>query len=266
MRYSDTNVYDLQLGLQQCQLYYKARVVSMKNFTARAQFYYYFSKEALKDEEFLVKHKNDPNFTEALELSEGMKIFDNTKGFMLELLEKSFIESYQILEYFLYDCYYYFFCTYPKLIWHLSDDKRFDMSYDSIFKQNDWNKLRHDVIDNFVRKIGYKSIKEQILFCDRINVKLRITDEELNNLAGYSFLRNNIIHNNSFVTNRLIYQLKQINLKNPFIIETHLFIDYQEYWNELNFENHISQAIEMISEDVLNSKGSIDKWYNSLKY
>ena len=173
--------------------------------------------------------KSDWDFKRAVEYAEELKLFHNPNVYLSEQEVIEFLESYHNLEYFLYDCYYYFFCTYPKFIWLNETDRKFDLSYEIVFQSNNWDELRHQIIDFLVNKNGRESILKQLFFLSKFGIQSKLTSTQTDRIAVYSLCRNTLIHQEGIISMMLLRDLEKFGFTNPFEIDNHIIKDYQDF-------------------------------------
>lgn len=162
--------------------------------------------------------KNIPKKTKKLidEIKEDEKILTSFKTSYFDiLLEKQYIDSYQNLEYFIFDTLYSIYYNFPQFL--KDKDSKINTNIEKIFQDNfDIEITRRNILEEKIQSKMRVNIIELINFIEK---KFQLKIISLINKKALFIIsqnRNIIIHNNGIINNQYIQNLNKEQIKSNY--------------------------------------------------
>ena len=144
------------------------------------------------------------------------------------LLEQCIIIAKSYFDYYINDIIRYHLSSFPNVLLKndANDNEKKKVNLELIYKHNDIEDLRNNIIEDEIYRIGYKSLRNLIKYMkDVLGLKLVITEEDIEKMCEVIEIRNIIIHNGGVVNNNFILKTKgksSYNLNEKIILSKEL--------------------------------------------
>lgn len=154
----------------------------------------------------------NPEISQSLEkYRKWMSQFESPENVDETIIEKSFVDKFQIFESLLFELIFSLFKQFPNF---LSKAETFTgISFDELFSSNSIEDLRTTVAENSTRQlIQFNTTRKTLRQIEKIfGIDFNMSDETIKQIHLISRLRNLIVHNGSLMTEMTLRELKSEN-------------------------------------------------------
>ena len=188
-------------------LYFKAAISYSLYLSSLSLF------ELKSDSEFEKNIKLKPEILNCLEkFNKYHSFFKSPEEVGKVIIEKTFIDKYQVFESLIYDLIFLLYQNFPNFL--NNGDASTSISIKDIYSKDNIEDLRNIVIENRTRHIiQFNSIKSVLHQIEKIfGIKLNISKDDLNQIYLISRLRNLITHNKSILNETVLKELLRENI------------------------------------------------------
>jgi hypothetical protein len=219
------------------------------------------SEKSKNDELKRVFEKNIELNTSIEKFKEWQSKFEGSESIDQIIIEKAFVDKFQLFESLLFDLTFSLFSRFPKFLKKI--DNNTNISFDDLFTANTIDDLQLLVAENRTRQlIQFNSIRKYIYQIEKVfGIKFGLDEEHLKKIQLISRLRNLIIHNGCIMNSTTLRELKfeqiETGLKIGQNVITYITV------NEFELNNNLWIVANKIIDTVKLRENQIYSYHNS---